>query len=397
MPAPTIRLHHDDPLLWEFQGTVLAHAVFQGRQSVVLDRSVFYPESGGQQGDTGRLGGARVADVQVDDAGVVHHLLEGDPPALGTVVTGQIDGARRRIHMAQHTAQHMLSAALLEGAGGETVSSRLGEGACTIDLDLETLADKDVVAAEDRVNALIDEDLVIRAYFPSEEVLRALPLRRRPKVSENIRVVQIGDFDVSPCGGTHCTRTAQVGLVRVTGVERYKGKARVTFQAGRRAREGLWAEARALRGLAAVFTCGPLEVPASVDSMRHALAETRTALGAARAVVAGAEAERLLAEARAAGRTVVVGLVDGDAELLRAMARKLTAQADVSLVLGARGPEGIAVMCTRGERGTLDCGAAMKELAAAGGGRGGGKPAHAEGRLPLTADFSALAARLLAR
>ena len=123
----------------------------------------------------------------------------------------------------------MLSRALADVALAATVSSRLGETACTIDVDQEVVEERRIAAAEDLTNAIIDDDVPVRAFFPTEEELAALPLRRRPTVSENIRVVAVGDFDVSPCGGTHCTRSAQVGLVHVTGVERYKGKLRISF------------------------------------------------------------------------------------------------------------------------------------------------------------------------
>jgi alanyl-tRNA synthetase len=216
----TPRLYFEDPLLTVFSARVIAHASHAGRPSLLLDRTGFYPEAGGQMSDRGELAGAAIADVQVDDADLVHHVLaEGATlPAIGSEVTGTIDRARRRVHMALHTGQHMLSRALLDEAGGETVSSRLGESACTIDLGLEKADEAAIARAEALCNSVIDDDVRIRAFFPDAAELAALPLRRRPKVDENIRVVQIGDYDVSPCGGTHCTGSAQVGLVRITGI-----------------------------------------------------------------------------------------------------------------------------------------------------------------------------------
>ncbi len=231
--SATTRLHYDDPMLLEFEAEVTAHGRFGERHSVILDRTAFYPESGGQLGDVGTLGARAVLDVQVDDAGVVHHIVEGEAPAVGSTVEGVVERSRRRLHMALHTGQHMLSRALLDEAGAETVSSRLGSTSCTIDVHLASLDEAAVARAEDLVNRVIEDDLAVRQFFPSPEELARLPLRRAPKVSENIRVVDAGGFDVSPCGGTHCTRTSQVGVVTVTGVERYKGKGRVTFLAGR--------------------------------------------------------------------------------------------------------------------------------------------------------------------
>src|SRR5690606_18812790 len=118
-------------------------------------------------------------------------------------------------------------------------------------------------------NDLIDEDLPIRAWFPSADELATLKLRRDPKVTSDIRVVAIGDFDFSPCGGTHCARTSQLGTIRITGVERYKGMTRVTFTAARRARAELFTRDQVLRGLAAQFSCGPNEVPAAIEKLRR--------------------------------------------------------------------------------------------------------------------------------
>jgi len=245
---PTGRLYYEDPFLYQFEARVIGHGTWNGARSVVLDRSAFYPESGGQMADRGTLGGTAIADVQVDEEGIVHHVLEGESlPEPGTELVGVVDRQRRRVHMALHTGQHMLSRALADVAGAATVSSRLGESSATIDVDVDVLEERRVAEAEALVNAVIDDDVVVRAFFPTAEELAGLPLRRAPKVTENIRVVQIGDFDVSPCGGTHCTRAAQVGLVRVVGVERYKGKARVIFSAGARARREFADEAAVLR------------------------------------------------------------------------------------------------------------------------------------------------------
>jgi alanyl-tRNA synthetase len=398
--SPTERLYFTDPFLHQFTGRVVAHAAWNGAPSVVLDRTAFYPEAGGQMADRGLLGGYGVKDVQVDDAGVVHHVLElseGKPlPELGAELAGQIDRARRRVHMALHTGQHMLSRALVDVAQANTVSSRLGETLCTIDVDLEVLDEARVAEAEELVNSVIDDDVAIRSFFPTAEELAALPLRRAPKVTDNIRVVQIGEFDVSPCGGTHCTRSAQVGMIRVLGVERYKGKGRVSFSAGRRARTELWQEAGTLRGLSRAFTCGPGEVPVVIDKIRRDLTEAREALGAARAKLADQAAVELAAALEKSPHKRVVAVLEGaNPETLRAIAARLTSQPESVVLLAGRAPEGMPVLIARGSGSSFGCGAFLKRLAEAAGGRGGGRPEHAEGRLPPATDFPGLVAQLL--
>ena len=152
MTATTLLYHHD-PRLLTFDGLVSAIEVdAAGRHVVVLRETAFYPEAGGQMADPGVLGGARVSDVQVGDDGVVRHVVEaGFTGAVGDVVAGVVDGARRRQHMAMHTAQHVLSQVLLQQrAGAETVSARLGETVCTVDVD--------VAASEESSLSTFDDD-----------------------------------------------------------------------------------------------------------------------------------------------------------------------------------------------------------------------------------------------
>lgn len=374
----TKRLYHEDAYLRRFEAEVVAHATLAGKPAVVLDRTAFYPESGGQLGDRGTLGEARVLDTQEADDRILH-VIEGTLPAIGSVVSGELDWARRRQHMAQHTAQHLLSGTLLDRAASPTASARLGESALTIDVARDRVPDAELAAAEDLANDLIDDDLAIRAWFPAPGELATLALRRTPKVEENIRVVAIGDFDLSPCGGTHCARTSQLGSIRITSSERYKGMTRITFTAGRKARTELFARDTILRGLAGVFSCGPAEVPAAIDKLRRSMESSSTELTALR----GRLADLVIGQLPPTGAAIAALPVD--AELLRSIAAKLvTAGRDA--ILCAPDAEGAHVVLFRAAGSALDCGALWKQLAARLGGRGGGRADRAEGRLaaPVT-------------
>ena len=393
----TARLYFDDPWITEFSATVVAHASDGGRPSVVLDRSAFYPEGGGQMADRGTLGDLAVLDVQVDDDGVVRHFVEGELPAIGQTVSGVVDRARRRVHMALHTGQHILSRALVDAARAETVSSRLGETSCTIDVNVPALVESLIAKAEDLANSVIDDDVAVRAFFPDAEELARLPLRRAPKVEDRVRVVTVGDFDVTPCGGTHCTRSAQVGFVMVTGIERYKGGTRITFSAGKRARLELSEELSRVRALSKDFSCGSAELPGAVDKLRRELRETREALGLARATLAERAADALLDKARSSGDSVIIASFEGaTVELLRAIGTRLCSLPEAVALLAAPGAEGAQVLCARGAASSFDCGAFLKRVAAAAGGRGGGRPERAEGRLPANVDWEALVRTVLA-
>lgn len=390
----TPRLYLDDVTLLDFEATVTAHATHGGRPALVLDRTAFYPDSGGQPGDAGHLAGLAVVDTQCDDAGVVLHVVDGGAlPPVGSPVRGAVDRARRRLHAALHTGQHMLSRAMVDQAKAETVSSRLGAGGCTLDLDVPSLDDAALARAESYVQQAVEADLAVRQWFPPEEVLATLPLRRASKVSENVRVVDIEGFDITPCGGTHCTRTALVGALHITGVERYKGRTRVTFLAGRSALDEMRARSRSLVDLSRTFTCGPHDVRAAVDRLRADLQSARDTLGDVRARWAELVAERLWREATAAGSSRVVCALEGEpVEAVRSLAARLTARPEGEAFVASRVDDGLLVVVARGEASRFDCGAWLKRVTAAHGGRGGGRPERAEGRLPGAVDWAALVA-----
>jgi len=390
----TRRLYHDDAYLRRFDARVVAATTFKARPAVVLDRTAFYPEAGGQLGDRGTLAGAAVVDTQETDDGTIVHVLDGAAPEVGAEVTGELDWARRRQHMAQHTAQHLLSGALLDRAQAPTVSARLGESALTIDVARDRVPEAELAAAEQLANDLVDDDVAIRAWFPAADELARLTLRRDPKVTADIRVVAIGDFDLSPCGGTHCARTSQLAAVRITGAERYKGMTRVTFTTARRGRAELFARDQVLRGLASVFSCGPAEVPAAVDKLRRDAEAAGGELTALRSRLATTILDQLTAQLPA-GAPVITAL-PGDPELLRSVAAKLTG-AGRDAVLCASDDTGTTVVAMRAAGSALDCGALVKQLAAKHGGRGGGRPERAEGRLAARiADWPAAVADVTA-
>ncbi|MFO0686335.1 MAG: alanyl-tRNA editing protein [Sandaracinus sp.] len=382
----TERLYYADTFLFDFDAKVVAHDRLGDAAAVVLDRSAFYPESGGQMADRGTLGSARVVDVQIDDAGIVRHAIEGALPEIGATVRCVIDAPRRRQFAALHTAQHILSRALVDVAKADTVSSRLGETLATIDVK-ETLSDARVAECERIANDLVDASRAVRAWFPSDEELKMLPMRRAPKQSENIRVVEVAGFDVSPCGGTHVTSTAQIGLVRVVGSEKYKGGTRVSFHAGARARTMLFGEDDALRALARSLVCGIDAVPAGVERLRAELTAAHGEAGRLRSALA----QRIAGDAtKTAGDRIELVLDEGGVELAQKVAAELTKEGARLALVAVKTDEGAHLVVARGPASTENAGAIVKAITAAAGGKGGGRPERAEGRLPAGADVATL-------
>ncbi len=377
---PTRRLYHHDATQRQFDAHVVALAEHDGKPAIVLDETAFYPEAGGQLGDRGTLGGIEVVDTQETDSGDIVHVLATAGPVPGARIAGALDWDRRRQHMAQHTGQHLLSGALLDRASAATVSARLGESALTIDVARDRIPEAELAAAEDLANDLVDDDLAVRAWFPDPGELAALKLRRDPKVSADIRVVAIGEFDYSPCGGTHCTRTSQLGAIRIIGAERYKGMTRVTFTAARRGRASLFGHDHVLRALGTQFSCAPADVPAAIDKLKRDSDGLRTDLTALRGQLANAIIATLIGTGTGTGPGPVIAVIPGDAELLRSIGAKLVG-AGRDALLCAPDETGATVVLFRAAGSTLDCGRLWKQLAAQLGGRGGGKADRAEGRL----------------
>ena len=401
--AETEKLYWSDPEVVAFETIGAELAEHDGKPSVTLPRTLFYPEGGGQLGDRGTLfvaGGPtlEVLDTQVDARGIIHHLLAARPDGLapGVSVRGTVDAKRRRDHTTQHTGQHTLSRALADVARAETVSARLGATTCTIDVSRPGLPDAELHRAEDLANAVVASDVPVRALYPSAEELATLPLRKAPTVTEGtVRVIEIDGFDLTPCGGTHCTRSGQIGQIRIVGTEKYKGMLRITFHAGQRALEDARAKHAVLHALAAALTCGIGDVPEAVGKLRTELKGARSRLDETRAELAELVADRALAALGDASGVRVLPILraNDDVGTLRLLAGKLAARAGVlALVAGLDASTGELVLVVQREGSVaFDCGGFVQAEAKARGGRGGGRPERAEGRFPKGTALDALA------
>ena len=289
----TERLYYEDAYLTEFDGTVTGIRQDKGIW-VALDRSAFYPTSGGQPFDTGTLNGIRVTDTEVDREGVVWHQTEAaiEP---GTAVHGKIDWERRQDHMEQHGGEHMLAGALWEKLGGTTIGLHLGQENSSIDVSMPDgrmhLTEDEIILLEDTVNSRIRQDAEIRCWFPSEEELMTLPLRKKPTVSEHIRIVAMGDFEMVACGGTHPRSTGRIGQIKILSASPSKGKVRITFVCGRRAEKLFQIYMRSAHKAGNVLSCPVEKIAGSAGELKARLAE-------AERKVNRFETERILKEIR---------------------------------------------------------------------------------------------------
>ena len=392
---PTERLYYTDPYLIEFDAEVLAVREHEGRRAVILDRTAFYPASGGQPFDRGTLGGAAVLEVEDAEDGTILHVVDG-PVARGRV-GGRIDWPRRFDHMQQHTGQHILSAAFDRLFTVRTAAFHLGATASTIDLARE-VTPAEIAAAEDEANRIVWADEPVRIRFVDAEQAAGLPLRKESSRTGELRIVEIGTFDTSACGGTHVARTGGVGIVVASRWERFRSGTRLEFRCGARA----LGEHRDLREMAAsagrLLSTGAGEVAAGVERLLAENRDLRRRTRDVQARVARLEADRLAAaaEPRDGVRLACAILDAADAPALKAIASALVEHAQVAAAL-VTAAEPRAVVVARAPGVAADAGATVRALLERFGGKGGGRPelAQAVGLAGPAEEILAAAARLL--
>ena len=388
----TQKLYLDEPYRTAFEATVMAvRPLADGAHEVELDRTLFYPESGGQLADAGVLGAARVTGVREGDGESVVHAVAGDAPAVGAIA-GTIDWVRRFDHMQQHTGQHVLSRAFIQSSGLPTVSFHMGEETCTIDLDGSGLDDDAVRRAEDLANRVIEENRPVSVRQVPLAELDQLDLRRKVPAGVTIaRIVSVQDFDVIPCCGTHVRSTGELGLVKVLRAERVKQLHRVHFKVGQRALDDYREKHGIVQSLANRLTTSAGDLVHKVERLTE---ESQAMSKRTKQLVqrlAEARKPALLQLATPAGPHRVIVYRDDDAAMARALATELQAEPGTIALLGAA--DG-TVVCTTSRDVVLDLASAASAMAKELGGSGGGKGGFAQLKLPDGTRVDELLARM---
>src|SRR5215831_7420922 len=263
--SATERLYYRDSHLLEFDAKIVdVSERDDGAIAVILDRTAFYPTGGGQPNDLGMLGDARVVDcIDLEDDGVLH-VIQGAVPQPGDTVHGVIDPRRRLDHLQQHTGQHILSAAFVKLYDAPTQSFRVMEHECEIDVALADPTDEKIERAVDLANQTIWQNLPIKIHEVTAAEAAALPLRKEPARAGELRVIEIADFDLTPCGGTHANASGEVGVIVVRSWERAKGLTRIQFMAGLRVLNDYRKANRTVSHAAGLFSAGRDDTPALI-------------------------------------------------------------------------------------------------------------------------------------
>ncbi|HEX6974113.1 MAG TPA: DHHA1 domain-containing protein [Vicinamibacterales bacterium] len=372
----TDRVYYTDPYATEFDASVVRIESLDGKPAAVLDRTAFYPTSGGQPFDTGALGDARVVDVIDRDDEVVHVL---DRPIGEGPVKGRIDWDRRFEHMQQHTGQHVLSAAFDHLLKARTESFHLGSASATIDLSRE-VSPKEIERAVDEANRIVWEDRPVAIRFMDADEAAKLPLRKEPARGGRLRLIDVEGFDISACGGTHVARTGGIGNIAVAGWEKFRGGTRVEFVCGVRALRAYRALRDSVAATVRLISVLPGELPAAVERMQADAKDSKRRTKDLQLRLAAFEGHALSATAETLGNDrVVLAALDGwDPNGLKTIASAIVERPDhVAVLLGLPAPASIVVM--RGSAASTDCSALLRLLTERFGGKGGGRPDLAQG------------------
>jgi alanyl-tRNA synthetase len=405
----TTRLYYNDSFLYDFDAEV-REILETPRPGLVLDRTAFYPTSGGQVFDTGWISSdantkLRVTEVADAEGGRVVHYLEAAAGDLkpGARVRGQIDAARRRDHMQQHSGQHVLSAAFIRLYKIRTVSFHMADDYCSIDLDTPALTKEQVESAERLANEIILENRPVEIRFVTRAEAETLGLRKLPPTErDELRIIDIHDFDLTACGGTHVSHTGQIACVLLRKTEKVRQGWRVEFVAGLREVATARRDFTTLTETAALFSAHIYDVPQQARKSLDEIRSLRKQYEQSQEELAAAYASGVLAGAREShGRRIVVrALADRDLNFVKVLAQKVTRLApNVVALLATTSPQPSLVFAQSPGQ-PFDMGALMKEVMAKIGGRGGGSKDMAQGGIPkaegIEATLQGVAAMLAA-
>src|SRR5436190_12972638 len=318
------RLYYTDSYLVEFDAVVRDAVRKDDQWEVTLDRTAFYPTSGGQPYDIGTLDEAKVLDVFDQEDGTVGHLVDRELEK-NCRVRGHVDWNRRFDHMQQHTGQHLLSAAFDRELSARTVSFHLGTSSATIDLDKELSAER-IAAAETAANTVLWEDREVSVRFVTAAEAATLPPRKDPARAGDLRIIEIKDYDMSACGGTHVSRTGAIGVIAIAGVERFKGGQRVEFVCGGRALRADHTLKASVDAGVRLLSVLPEDLPAGIEKLQSAARAQQKAQEGLQERLAAHEAAALSAKGQKIGSVTLVGeaLAGWDAGGLKKLASVMT-------------------------------------------------------------------------
>ena len=381
----THKVYLENQYLREFSSTVRQIVEAAQGTGVILTETLFYPSSGGQPHDIGTLNDIPVLDVYQDASQQVVHLLA--EPLAGNRVEGRINWARRFDHMQQHTGQHLLSQAFMRAGNAETTSFHMGDDSATLDLDQAGISLETITAVEDLANQIIYENRPVIGRIIEKNELDQYPVRKPPAVDDNIRIVEIKDFDYAPCGGTHCANTGEIGIVKIRRFESYKGGTRIHFLCGLRALKDYQEKSNIIRKIGAYLSAGETDLYKNIKKSRDELKSLRRKNSNLNKRYLHYEAQAVFSERKEIGTVniIVKKFEDRYPKELKILAQNiLEISPDTVVLFGAKTLGKATLFFLRSEEVAGDMGKIMQDVCAVIDGHGGGRPQQAQGGGPAT-------------
>ena len=344
----TEKLYHDDSYKTTFKGNILEKYVVQGQPVLILDKTCFYPSSGGQISDRGMIEGIPVLSAEEENGKVIHYLEKEIGAGIGETVCGKIDWPYRFDHMQQHTGQHILSGALMKLWQKDTQSFHMGEEISTLDIPAMVLDEQKIKEVEHLTNQIIYEDRVIHNYSVKNnaELKEKGTFRIKHEQFEELRIIEIDGFDISACGGTHCNRTGEIGLIKVTGWENRKDKIRISFLCGLRAFADYQKKHGIIKNLSHYFTTGIEQLEEKIIQLNLEQKELSKSVDRMERRIVEFESEELKKENRREEKDFFLIdklFMEHKIQNIRQMAQLLAREEKFIIVLGAEKPE--PVLC----------------------------------------------------
>lgn len=383
----TERLYYHDARLTDFDARVAR--ISDDGLRIVLDRTAFYPTSGGQPHDTGVLGAAQIIDVIDEDDHIVHFLDRPLDAGIGDTLHGIVDRERRFDHMQQHTGQHLLSALLADRYASPTVSVHFGAHYSTVDVTASnTLVDESLVDVERVANDIIAANVPVTVSF--EDARQATALRKPSDRDGELRIVSIEGIDRSACGGTHVSRTGEIGGMLLRRVERTKGQLRIEFLCGQRAVRAARSDYTTLQSASRLLSAAPAELPSLVEGLQLRVKELERAQRRLEEELADYKGREIWQahETRDGIRRIHLPFTDGQARDRQSLAVAITKHGHTIVLVTASSSN--SLLLATAENSGVDAGREMKELMARFGGRGGGSPRVAQGSVSTPTALDAI-------
>lgn len=375
----TEKLFYKDPYLCEAEARVLEVISKEHKVEVVLDKTTFYPEGGGQPSDLGFIDGIPVTYVYEENE-IIYHVMDKAPS--NSLVKCKVDFHRRKDHIQQHSGEHLLSAAFFKLYNASNRGFHLGEDYVTIDIDLKEISEDMINAVEEMVNKYIYTNLPVTTFFTNKEKSNKLPMRKEVNLEGNVRIVNLGDIDYCACCGTHVVRTGEIGLVKIIKTEKNKGMTRVYFNCGERAIKDYRKKQQILSELSKRLSIGEEDIVNKINAQKEELIEVKKQLLEYKRAEAFKEAELL--ETQAENKIIFKIFEERKFEFLEQVYDSIK-EKEYILIL-ASGIDNQLMFSHNGSF-PLECGKIFKDNLKAFNGKGGGNSKRAQARFERFEDL----------